>query len=752
MRLIIFDPSASVTSRSHGQYGENGGLSSKLTLIVSKFILRMDIAAEHKVYEFDDFRIDVDHLMLSHQGSEIPLVPKAVETLVALIEHRGKIVSKDELLEAVWPDTVVEESNLFLYLSLLRKTLGTHKDGSPYVETLRRRGYRFNGDVHLTEEEIEDKQYAGVVENHGQSRTNIQSQSGRLYVVKDWERKTESREASYASSAVPALKPVESANGLLPAENESMAVEVSAATQRSAAPLQHANVPGAELPAKAVGFKRPKIRYVIAVSLGVILLGVVVAGSFYWRSRRVVPTSIDRPKTIAILPFRPLVDQNRDEALELGMADTLITRLGNNKAITVRPLSSVRNFQGPDRDAINAGKALGVEAVLDPSIQRSGDRIRVNVTLIKVADGTTLWADTFDKHFTDIFVVQDSIATSIVNALALNLNSEERTRLAKRYTSNPDALDYYNRGRVNELKITKEGLLKAIDFFDQAIKADPNYALAYAHKADAYRVLGMAGFANYNDVLPKVLELAQRALEIDGSLAEAHLQVAWYESVYLRNLTVAETKFKRVIEMSPNDFQAHIVYALFFSFTNRHAEAVAEARRARELSPMTPLMFALESQILLRAGHEEEAILQAKKALDFEPNFWVAHLHLGSAYASQNQYDQATAEYEKAIQLAPETFFPKTALARLFVRTGDHKKAYEIVRELESRRSERFVPLSQLAAIYNGLGNKDRALDLLEKAVEEGGPFRLNLREPLFDNLRSEPRFQNILKRMNVDK
>ena len=735
------------------EYGENGGLSSKLTLIVSKFILRMDIAAEHKVYEFDDYRIDVDHLMLSHQGSEIPLVPKAVETLVALIEHRGKIVSKDELLEAVWPDTVVEESNLFLYLSLLRKTLGTHKDGSPYVETLRRRGYRFNGDVHLIEEEIEDKQYAGVVENHGQSRTNIQSQSGRLYVVKDWERKTESREASHTSSAVPALKPVESANGLLPAENESMPVEVSAATQRSAAPLQHANVPGAELPAKAVGFKRPKIRYVIAVSLGVILLGVVVAGSFYWRSRRVVPTSIDRPKTIAILPFRPLVDQNRDEALELGMADTLITRFGNNSAITVRPLSSVRNFQGPDRDAINAGKLLGVEAVLDPSIQRSGDRIRVNVTLIKVADGTTLWADTFDKNFTDIFVVQDSIATSIVNALALNLNSEERTRLVKRYTSNPDANDYYNRGRVNELKITKEGLLKAIDFFDQAIKADPNYALAYAHKADAYRVLGMAGFANYNDVLPKELELAQRALEIDGSLAEAHLQVAWYDYVYLRNLTVAETEFKRVIEMSPSDFQAHLVYALFFSFTNRHAEAVAEARRARELSPMTPLVFAMESHILLRAGHEEEAILQAKKALDFEPNFWVAHLYLGSAYASQNQYDQATAEYEKAIQLAPETFFPKTALARLFVRTGDHKKAYAIVRELESRRSERYVPLSQLAAIYNGLGNKDRALDLLEKAVEERELTQLNLREqPLFDNLRSEPRFQNILKRMNVDK
>ncbi|HEY6119522.1 MAG TPA: tetratricopeptide repeat protein [Pyrinomonadaceae bacterium] len=708
----------------------------------------MGKAFEHKIYEFDAFQIDADHLMLYQRGSEIPLVPKAVETLVALIERRGKIVSKDELLEAVWPDTVVEESNLFLYLSLLRKTLGTHRDGSPYVETLRRRGYRFNGDVHLVEEEIEDKNRPFTVDEFEPSRAHIQSQSARLHVVKNWNRNTTgSEKISSASSALPALTPFESSHDLTPSKNELAPHELSTDLEVSEGTLKQAT----RLVSDTGGSRRSKLRYVLVVWL-VILLAGVFAGSFYWRSRHVAVTNVDKPRTIAILPFRPLIDQNRDEALELGMADTLITRFGNNSAITVRPLSSVRNFQGPDRDAINAGKLLGVEAVLDPSIQRSGDRIRVNVTLIKVADGTTLWADTFDKNFTDIFVVQDSIATSIVNALALNLNSEERTRLVKRYTSNPDAHDYYNRGRVNELKITKEGLLKAIDFFDQAIKADPNYALAYAHKADAYRVLGMAGFANYNDVLPKVLELAQRALEIDGSLAEAHLQVAWYDYVYLRNLTVAETEFKRVIEMSPSDFQAHIVYALFFSFTNRHAEAIAEARRARELSPMTPLMFALESHMLLRAGHEEEAILQAKKALDFEPNFWVAHFYLGSAYASQNQYDQATAEYEKAIQLAPETFFPKTALARLLVRTGDHKKAYEIVRELESRRSERFVPLSQLAAIYNGLGNKDRALDLLEKAVEEGELPRLNLREPLFDNLRSEPRFQNMLKRMNVDK
>ncbi|MEP6913350.1 MAG: tetratricopeptide repeat protein, partial [bacterium] len=181
-------------------------------------------------------------------------------------------------------------------------------------------------------------------------------------------------------------------------------------------------------------------------------------------------------------------------------------------------------------------------------------------------------------------------------------------------------------------------------------------------------------------------------------------------------------------------------------------EAVAEARRARELSPMTPLVFALESQILLRAGHEEEAIIQAKKALDFEPNFWVAHLHLGWAYFRQKRYVEATQEFENATQLAPESWFPQMALARSLIRKGDREKAYAIVRELESRRSERFVPLYSLAPIYSQLGNKDRALDLLEQALEERELNVPDFTQDIFDNLRSEPRFQNILKRLNGDK
>jgi DNA-binding winged helix-turn-helix (wHTH) protein/TolB-like protein/Tfp pilus assembly protein PilF len=646
---------------------------------------------EHRIYQVDDFRIDVAHLMLYHRGAEIPLAPKAVETLLVLIERRGEIVSKDELLEAVWPNAVVEESNLFLYLSLLRKTLGTQKDGSPYVETLRRRGYRFNGEVNLVGEERKDGP---------------------------------------------------SSNG-----DEWVPAELSATTDR---PLENAEPAVDRLTSVGDELKRSKTGYALPALLAVILLAGVLAVSFYWRSRRVAATNLDKPKSIAILPFRSLVADNRDDSLELGMADTLITKLGNIRSIIVLPISSVCKFNGPDNDAIQAGQKLEVEWVLDAHQQRDGDRIRVNVRLIRVADGSVIWTESFNEKYTDMLVDQGVIATRIASALKPQLTNDERTLLGKRYTNNAEASEFDVFCRVNRLKVTKEGLNKALEFYGEAIKADPKFALAYAHMAEAYRTLGQVGFANRNEVWPKAFQLAQKALEIDSSLGEAHLQVAIYEPGYLRNRTDAETKFKQVIEMNPNDFQVHLGYAFLLSDAKRHEEAIAEAQRARELSPMTPLVFALESQILLTAGREHDAILQAKKALDLDSNFWVAHLHLGRAYLGQKRYDEAIAEFETAKQLAPESYAPQESLARSFVLRGDHKKAYATVRELESRRSERYVPLVSLAAIYSRLGNKDHALELLERAVVEHD-IHGNLNGPFFDNLRSEPRFQNILRRINLN-
>jgi len=385
---------------------------------------------------------------------------------------------------------------------------------------------------------------------------------------------------------------------------------------------------------------------------------------------------------------------------------------------------------------------------LDSSLQRSGDRILVNVNLRRVADGTTIWADTFNEKFTDIFVVQDRIATIIATTLALNLTNDERTRLQKRYTNNADAYDFYIRARYNALKISEAGLHQAIGFYEQAIKADPNYALAYAHMAEAYTAMANAGFAYFKDVDPQIQTLARKALELDESLGEAHLQLARVDS-RAWNWTSAESRYKRAIQLSPNDSHAHIGYALYLTGMGRKEEAVEEARQAEKLSPTTPIVLALESQVLYWAGHADEAIRQAKKALDFEPNFWVAHLHLGLAYATQKRYSDAITELEKANELEPGTRRPKRYLAYVFAEMGNREKAFGILAEM--KRSNNRPDSYYLAKIYNALGEKDKALDLLERSLEEPEQIGFIKTDRSWDNLRSEPRFKNVMRRMNLD-
>ena len=372
--------------------------------------------------------------------------------------------------------------------------------------------------------------------------------------------------------------------------------------------------------------------------------------------------------------------------------------------------------------------------------------------MVRIADGATIWTSTFDEKFTDIFTVQDTIAAKIVSALNLRPTSDELTRLEKRYTSSAEAYDYYILGRYHELKITEEGLLRAIGFYEQAIKADPKYALAYARMGNANRVLASAGFARPKDVLPRAQVLARKALELDESLAEAYLALGWLDFIYDWDWVSAETMFKRAIELSPNNFQSHIGYALFLTSMERHEEAVAEARRARELSPMTLIVLALESQILLAAGYEDEAVLRAKQALDFDPNFWVARLHLGGAYSRQKRYAEAIVELEKARAIAPKSFAPLMWLSGVYADMGDKERLYTILNEMEQQSKESYVPFHSFAAVYNSLGQKDRALDLLERSLEEReAHLDTIIIDRRWDNLRSNPRFLNLLRKMNVE-
>ena len=454
---------------------------------------------------------------------------------------------------------------------------------------------------------------------------------------------------------------------------------------------------------------------------------------------------------IAVLPFRPLVAEHRDEALELGMAEALISRLSDNRSLIVRPLSSVRGFNALDQDAIDAGHTLSVDFVVDGSIQRWGDMIRVTVRLVSVSDGTVLWSEAFDERFTDIFVVQNTISNRATAALSPRIINGGEILARDHDTKNPDAYAFYLRGRFYALKITEADVRKAIGFYDSAIKTDPNYALAYAGMADAYRTLASAGYASGNEVCPKAKELAERALSIDDSLAEAHIVLGWIHLLYTWDWLAAEKELLTAIDLNPNGSDAHRAYAHFLSNVGRHEEASREGRIARELAPLTLITAANEGQFLFYAGRDEEALDRGARTLELDPNFWVIHNVIGRIYLRQKRYPEAFAELEKAIELSHESPEPVAQLGYGYAVSGDGENALKILDRLQSLSKERYVPDYSFALVLNGLGETEKSLDHLERSCD-AREIQLSFLQvdTRWDNLRNEKRFVNLITRMGI--
>lgn len=571
--------------------------------------------------------------MLYHHGGEIPLVPKAVETLLALIERRGKIVRKNELLEAVWPDAIVEESNLFLYLSLLRKTLGTQKDGRPYVETLRRRGYRFNGNVNLVVKPTNDGPCSNQI-----------------------------------------------------AENE-------------------------------------------------------------WVPRS--PSDTTAIRSIAVLPFKPLAADRRDEMLELGMADTLITRLSSIKQIIVRPTSAVRKYTALDQDPIAAGREQRVDAVLDASIQRDGERIRVTMRFTNVEDGSPLWAYKWDAQCTDIFAFQDAISEKVAEALAVKLTGEEKKLLTKRHTENIDAYGFYLKGRYYWNKRTGGGLKKAIEHFEQAIEIDPNYAVAYAGLADCYNLQTIYSGIPPKKAFTEAEAAAKKALELDEALAEAYNSLACVKWCFEYDCAATEAMFKRALELDPNLTPARTYYAKFLSTITRQDEAFAEIKRAQERDPVSPLVNWVLGELLHYARQHDEAIEQLLTTLDMDPNLLPAQVFLGRAYEQKGMYEDAIAEFQRAVTLSGNDLRVVSLLGHAYAASGKKDRAERVLTELKDQSTRSYVSPFNVAIIYAALGEKDQAFDWLEKAYEDRSLWMVFLKvDPRLDSIRPDPRFRHMLGRL----
>jgi DNA-binding winged helix-turn-helix (wHTH) protein/TolB-like protein/tetratricopeptide (TPR) repeat protein len=653
---------------------------------------------DRTIYTFDGFQLDARKRLLMRDGHAVQLSSKAFDLLLTLVESGGREISKEELMERVWTDQIVEDANLTVTMSHLRKALGEKANEHRFIVTIPGRGYRFVGESQVAE--------GLIVEQHTVSQI----------VIEQDER-----------------------------DNDTIAIPARASLPESSSNLMRTRM--SALPARDAHLLSS--RKLIA-SAAVIALLAITIGAYYFWTKRGTPTGAPQIKSIAVLPFKPLVAESRDEALELGMADTLIARLSNIREINVLPISSVRKYGALEQDPIAAGREQRVDAVLDGQIQKAGEKIRVTVRLLRVADGMPMWASQFDEKMTDIFAVQDSISERVTAALAVRLTNEEQRRLVKRDTTSAEAYQFYLRGRYLQDKRTADGLRKSIQEFQQAIDRDPNYALGYVGLADSYWSFEQVAGVPTSETLPKATAAADRALQIDDSLSEAHASSARiYQQLW--RWSEAEAEYKRAISLNPNNPTAHQRFALYLRTRLRFDEAMSEIKRAQELDPVSPGISANAAFAYLLKNDLNAAIEQDKKIIELDPGFWIAHNDMGWAYLKQRRYEEATAEFQKAVDSSGRASLTLGNLGHCYGVTGRRTEALALAKELEERYAKREAIGFFIATVYAGLGDKDQAFAWLEKDFQQrSGQLPFITWWPNFESLRSDPRYADLLRRMRL--
>lgn len=658
-----------------------------------------------RYFQFDNFRLYPSEQLLLRDDAPLPLAPKAFDILLFLVQNSGHLVKRDALMEAVWPDSFVEETNITVNVSLLRKTLGGGAQGQPYIETVPRKGYRFNGEVTEVEEADEPK----------------------------IERSAPATLMSEADVAAVAAAPTLATDAL-----------VETPPSKSAPPVH-------TVPSAAAELRTSATRILL---LTVVIVGVALASFYVWWHLRAKSNTVSASeRSIAILPFRPLSATAEDEYLGLGMTDALITRLSNLHKIIVRPVSAVRKYATAD-DPIAAGRQLAVQSVLEGSIQRAGDRTRVTVRLLRVADGELLWGDEFDEKFTDMFTVEDSISQKVATALTVNLSGDEQKQLLRPFTENSDAYRLYMKGRFFWNKRTVDGVKKSIDYFQQAIQADPKYALAYAGLADSYTLAGSYGYSIMppTEAMPKSEAAVTKALTLDDSLAEAHASLGYIKFIYDWDWSGAEQEFRRSIALNPLYDTAHHWYSHELVALGRNDEAMAESRRALQISPSDTVMNEHMGWTYLMARDYDHAIQSVRKAIEMEPDFLLAHRVLGLAYQYQGQHNDAIAEFARGVEIAHGDPVAKAYLARAYAAAGKTQQATEILNQLLQLSSKQYVPPLEIALTYIALGNNNEAFEWLHKAADERASALVYLKaNQAFDPIRSDPRYQDVELRLHLN-
>lgn len=647
-------------------------------------------------YEFGPFRLDVRERLLLKDGEPIGLTPKAFDVLAVLVRRSGSLVEKDELLNEVWADTIVEESSLSQKIYQLRKILDDGSGEDKYIQTVPRHGYRFVANV----SEIKPHQMPVESRAAASPAEDREIEYTRAHIVVEDEIIDEARLVGEPSRAI-------------------------------------------DLGSRQAVASRRRWQMVMAAS---VMLVIGLGGYFAWRNR-MRSTSGHNIRRVGVLPFKPLGSDKDNEMLGLGVADALIGKLSTlSRAndVTILPTNAVYKYSGREYDGLSAGRQLGVDAIVTGTIQRDGEHVRITAQMISTNDNKVIWSGQFDRTLADIFTLQDSISMQLAQSLKPALTSDQKTALVKHETKNIAAYEEYMSAIYFWNKRTKEGLTKAIDHFQRAIDLDQSYARAHAGLADCYVLSAYYGYdiVSLSEAIKRQAEAARKSVELDDGLAEAHLEMA---QAYLneRRREDGGREYQRALQLDPGSSTAHLRYANYLFVGLQLNESAEHMRLAVELDPSSPIANAAYSFNLIMQRNYPAAIKHCEKALELDPQTPLAHLNLAGALELSGKYDEAIDHYSRELESNREMAI--AGIAHAHALAGRKDKAREFLNQLP-KSSEDPQHYYNIALIHVALGENSAAVDSLEKARLNRQIVAMLKYDPGLDSLRQDSLFAEFVQ------
>jgi TolB-like protein/DNA-binding winged helix-turn-helix (wHTH) protein len=642
------------------------------------------------------FEIDLKAFELRKHGFRIKLAEQPFQILAILLEKPGDVVTRDELRERLWPgDTFVDfDHGLNNAVMRLREALGDSSDSPRFIETLPRRGYRFITPV----EEI-----SAPAPSHASESRDIQM-------------------------IVPVARP-----------------------DSDATPIPASN--GGTLP--VLGSSKRWLTLPRIVILSAAVLSVAVGSGLavhYVRGMESGRINAAHTMSLVVLPLENLSGDSEQNYFADGMTDELTANLAKIRSLRVISRSTAMAYKGAHKPLSEIARELHVDAVVEGTVLRAGDRVRITAELVQVSTDHHLWADTYESQIGDVLALQNRVSSAIVDEIRISLSKEDKERLAKHPAVSPEAYEDYLKGRYYWNKRSGEGFARAIRYFEEATRKDQQYALAYAGLADCYGIIGATiyGSVPTAEAAPKAKAAAIRALEIDPSLAEAETSLATAKFNYDWDWAGAAEGFKRAIQLDPSYATAYQRYSLYSIAMGRFDDSLEQIKRARDLDPLSISINSSFGWRLYLARQYDRSIAQLRDTLEMDPNYEWAHLVLGQAYEQKGEYGPAIDELRKAVELSHDSPLLVSALAHAYALSGNQAEGQKLLKQLAAQSKKQYVSPYYIATVYVALGKYDVAMDWMEKAFADRSNGLVFLRvEPELDPLRALPRFIALQQKLN---